>query len=144
MLQLVNPKQLDKYLNDPATMGKVSPEAPAGIPEIINAKKKEMTEDRSTMVGDLIGTARRIKKVDDDIMNYKKTITNEMIGRGIDPETAAEMAENLAEMVAKDAAAVGVYVACLLRRGSISPRPRGGGCPPGLLAGAQNTPKKKT
>jgi hypothetical protein len=103
MLQLVNPKQLDKYLNDPATMGKVSPEAPAGIPEIINAKKKEMTEDRSTMVGDLIGTARRIKKVDDDIMNYKKTITNEMIGRGIDPETAAEMAENLAEMVAKDA-----------------------------------------
>jgi hypothetical protein len=47
MLQLVNPKQLDKYLNDPATMGKVSPEAPAGIPEIINAKKKEMTEDRS-------------------------------------------------------------------------------------------------
>jgi hypothetical protein len=103
MLQLVNPKQLDKYLNDPATMGKVSPEAPAGIPEIINAKKKEMTEDRSNMVGDLIGTARRIKKVDDDIMNYKKTITNEMIGRGIDPETAAEMAENLAEMVAKDA-----------------------------------------
>ena len=73
MLQLVNPKQLDKYLNDPATMGKVSPEAPAGIPEIINAKKKEMTEDRSNMVGDLIGTARRIKKVDDDIMNYKKT-----------------------------------------------------------------------
>jgi len=103
MLQLVNPKQLDKYLNDPATMGKVSPEAPAGIPEIINAKKKEMTEDRSNMVGDLIGTARRIKKVDDDIINYKKTITNEMIGRGIDPETAAEMAENLAEMVAKDA-----------------------------------------
>jgi hypothetical protein len=103
MLQLVNPKQLDKYLNDPALMGKVSPEAPAGIPEIINAKKKEMTADRSNMVGDLIGTARRIKKVDDDIMNYKKTITNEMIGRGIDPETAAEMAENLAEMVAKHA-----------------------------------------
>ena len=103
MLQLVNPKQLDKYLNDPALMGKVSPEAPAGIPEIINAKKKEMTEDRSNMVGDLIGTARRIKKVDDDIVNYKKTIINDMIGRGIDRETAAEMAENLAEMVAKNA-----------------------------------------
>ena len=40
------------------------------------SKKKEMTEDRSNMVGDLIGTARRIKKVDDDIINYKKTITN--------------------------------------------------------------------
>jgi len=103
MLQLVNPKQLDKYLNDPATMGKVSPEAPAGIPEIINAKKKEMTEDRSNMVGDLIGTARRIKKVDDNIVNYKKTIINDMIGRGIDSETAIEMAENLAEMVAKNA-----------------------------------------
>jgi len=103
MLQLVNPKQLDKYLNDPATMGKVSPEAPAGIPEIINAKKKEMTEDRSNMVGDLIGTARRLKKVDDDIINYKKTITNEMIGRGIDKETAEQMAETLAEMVSKNA-----------------------------------------
>jgi len=103
MLQLVNPKQLDKYLNDPALMGKVSPEAPAGIPEIINAKKKEMTEDRSNMVGDLIGTARRIKKVDDDIVNYKETIINDMIGRGIDRETAIEMAENLAEMVAKNA-----------------------------------------
>jgi len=62
-----------------------------------------MTEDRSNMVGDLIGTARRIKKVDDNIMNYKKTIINDMVGRGIDKETAAEMAENLAEMVAKDA-----------------------------------------
>ena len=103
MLQLVNPKQLDKYLDDPALMGKVSPEAPAGIPEIINAKKKEMTEDRSNMVGDLIGTARRIKKVDDDIVNYKETIINDMIGRGIDRETAVEMAENLAEMVAKNA-----------------------------------------
>jgi hypothetical protein len=103
MLQLVNPKQLDKYLDDPALMGKVSPEAPAGIPEIINAKKKELTEDRSNMVGDLIGTARRIKKVDDDIVNYKETIINDMIGRGIDRETAVEMAENLAEMVAKNA-----------------------------------------
>jgi hypothetical protein len=103
MLQLVNPKQLDKYLNDPATMGKVSPEAPAGIPEIINAKKKEMTEDRSNMVGDLIGTARKFKKIDDDIVNYKETIINDMIGRGIDRETAIEMAENLAEMVAKNA-----------------------------------------
>ena len=103
ILQLVNPKQLDKYLNDPATMGKVSPEAPAGIPEIINAKKKEMTEDRASMVGDLIGTARQLKKVDDDVANYKKTIINDMIGRGIDKETAEQMAETLTEMVAKNA-----------------------------------------
>ena len=103
ILQIVNPKQLDPFLNDPRTMGKVSSEAPAGIPEIINAKKKEMTEDRANMVGDLIGSARKFKKVDDDIINYKKTIINDMVGRGIDKETAAEMAENLAEMVAKNA-----------------------------------------
>jgi hypothetical protein len=103
ILQLVNPKQLDPFLNNPATMGKVSPEAPAGIPEIINAKKKEMTEDRASMVGDLIGTARQLKKVDDDVANYKKTIINDMIGRGIDKETAEQMAETLAEMVAKNA-----------------------------------------
>jgi len=103
ILQLVNPKQLDPFLNNPATMGKVSPEAPAGIPEIINAKKKEMTEDRASMVGDIIGTARQLKKVDDDVANYKKTIINDMIGRGIDKETAEQMAETLAEMVAKNA-----------------------------------------
>jgi len=99
ILQIVNPKQLDPFLNDPRTMGKVSPEAPAGIPEIINAKKKEITEDRASMVGDIIGSARKFKKVDDDIINYKKSIINDMVGRGIDKETAAEMAENLAKMV---------------------------------------------
>ncbi len=99
MLQLVNPKQLDPFLNDPRTMGKVSSEAPAGIAEIINAKKKEMTEDRASMVGDIISSARKFKKVDDDIINYKKSIINDMVGRGIDKETAAEMAENLAKMV---------------------------------------------
>ena len=99
LLQIVNPKQLDPFLNDPRTMGKVSSEAPAGIAEIINAKKKEITEDRASMVGDLIGSARKFKKVDDDIINYKKSIINDMVGRGIDKETAAEMAENLAKMV---------------------------------------------
>ena len=99
ILQIVNPKQLDPFLNDPRTMGKVSSEAPAGIAEIINAKKKEITEDRASMVGDIIGSARKFKKVDDDIINYKKSIINDMVGRGIDKETAAEMAENLAKMV---------------------------------------------
>jgi len=99
LLQIVNPKQLDPFLNDPRTMGKVSSEAPAGIAEIINAKKKEMTEDRASMVGDIISSARKFKKVDDDIINYKKSIINDMVGRGIDKETAAEMAENLAKMV---------------------------------------------
>jgi|5_EtaG_2_1085323.scaffolds.fasta_scaffold16490_2 hypothetical protein len=99
ILQIVNPKQLDPFLNDPRTMGKVSSEAPAGIPEIINAKKKEITKDRASMVGDIIGSARKFKKVDDDIINYKKSIINDMVGRGIDKETAAEMAENLAKMV---------------------------------------------
>ena len=99
LLQIVNPKQLDPFLNDPRTMGKVSSEAPAGMAEIINAKKKEITEDRASMVGDIIGSARKFKKVDDDIINYKKSIINDMVGRGIDKETASEMAENLAKMV---------------------------------------------
>jgi len=51
------------------------------------------------MVGDIIGSARKFKKVDDDIINYKKSIINDMVGRGIDKETASEMAENLAKMV---------------------------------------------
>jgi hypothetical protein len=33
ILQMLNPKQFNKILNDPATMGKVTSEAPEGIPD---------------------------------------------------------------------------------------------------------------
>jgi hypothetical protein len=103
MLQMVNPKQFNKMLNDPATMGKVTAEAPEGILAIIKEYIKKMNIDRSKMVGDLIGTGRKMKKADDDIIKYKITIIEDMVSKGMDRKTAERMAENLATMVEQQA-----------------------------------------
>ena len=63
----------------------------------------EQKRDLAEREGERLVEAFDIKKVDDDIVNYKETIINDMIGRGIDKETAEQMAETLAEMVAKNA-----------------------------------------
>jgi len=60
--------------------------------------------DRSSMVGDLIGSARKIKKVDDDIEKYKQTIIKKMLDGGIDEDTAYSFAEKMAKEM-KEAAA---------------------------------------
>jgi hypothetical protein len=63
-----------------------------------------MKLDRSNMIQDLIGTGRRIKKIDDDLVNYKIKIVEDMVSKGVDRATAKQMAENLAEMVADQSA----------------------------------------
>ena len=96
MLKMVNPKQFNKLLNDPATMGKVTAEAPEGIPGLVKEYIKKMNKERANMVGDFIGTGRKIKKADDDIINYKITVIEDMVSKGIDRKTAERMAEMLA------------------------------------------------
>ena len=96
ILQMVNPKQFNKMLNDPATMGKVTAEAPEGIPGLVKEYIKKMNKERANMVGDFIGTGRKMKKADDDIINYKITVIEDMVSKGIDRKTAERMAEMLA------------------------------------------------
>jgi hypothetical protein len=103
MLQMVNPKQFNKMLNDPATMGKVTAEAPEGIAGLIKEYTSKMKTDRANMVGDLIGTGRKIKKVDDDIVTYKIKIVEDMVSKGMDRKMAEEMAETMAQMVSQQA-----------------------------------------
>ena len=55
------------------------------------------------MVEDFIGTGRKIKKADDDIIKYKITIIEDMVSKGMDRKTAERMAENLATMVEQQA-----------------------------------------
>jgi hypothetical protein len=100
MLQMVNPKQFNKLLNDPTTMGKVTSEAPEGLPRLINEYTSKVKNERADMLGELIGTGRKIKKVDDDLVAYKIKITEDMISKGVDRRTAEEMAETLSKMVA--------------------------------------------
>jgi len=58
-----------------------------------------MDSERADMLGQLIGTGRKIKKVDDDIIKYKVTIVDDMVSKGVDRKTAEEMAETLSKMV---------------------------------------------
>ena len=93
MLQMINPKQFNQMLDNPEGI-------PSIAREMIEKYTKEMKLDRSNMIQDLIGTGRRIKKIDDDLVNYKIKIVEDMVSKGVDRATAKQMAENLAEMVA--------------------------------------------
>ena len=99
MLQMVNPKQFNKILNNPEYAGKFNPENPGGIPELIKNYTTKMKSDRPQMIGDLISTGKKIKKADDEILEYKNTIINNMINQGMDRKSAEQMADNLVEMV---------------------------------------------
>ena len=96
MLQMINPKQFNPMLD-----------RPEGIPSIardmIGKYTKDMKRDRSNMIQDLISTGRRIKKVDDDLVNYKIKIVEDMVSKGVDRATAKQMAETLAQMVGQGA-----------------------------------------
>ena len=96
MLKMINPKQFNQMLD-----------RPEGIPsiarEMIEKYTKEMKGDRANMIEELIVTGRKIKKVDDDLVNYKIKIVEDMVSKGVDRGTAKEMAETLAEMVVQGA-----------------------------------------
>jgi hypothetical protein len=91
MLKLVNPKQLNELLNKPEGI-------PAIAKEMVEEYKTKMTTDRAKMLADFIGTGKRFKKVDDDIIKYKMTIIEDMVSKGVDRKTAESAAEVIASM----------------------------------------------
>jgi hypothetical protein len=104
LLKLYNPKQFGKLLNNPKNTGKISPATGETADEMILDLMNKMKNDRSNMVGDLIGSARKIKKVDDDIIAYKKKIIKDMIDGGIDEKTARSFAEQMGKEMKNSAA----------------------------------------
>ena len=91
MLKLVNPKQLNELLNKPEGI-------PAIAKKMVEEYKTKMTTDRAKMLADFIGTGKRFKKVDDDIIKYKMTIIEDMVSKGVDRKTAESAAEVIASM----------------------------------------------
>jgi hypothetical protein len=104
ILKMMNPKQFEKLLDNPAMLGKISPQTGQSANEMIIEMIKKTKDDRSSMVGDLIGSARKIKKVEDSVIAYKKKIIKDMIDGGIDEDTAYAFAEKMAKEM-KEAAA---------------------------------------
>jgi hypothetical protein len=104
LLKLYNPKQFNRLLNNPLNTGKISPATGETADEMILDMINRTKEDRADMVGDLIGSARKIKKVDDDIIAYKNKIIKDMIEGGIDKETANSFANKIATDMKEEAA----------------------------------------
>jgi hypothetical protein len=104
LLKLYNPKQFNRLLNNPLNTGKISPATGETADEMILDMINKTKEDRADMVGDLIGSARKIKKVDDDIIAYKNKIIKDMIEGGIDKETANSFANKIATDMKEEAA----------------------------------------
>jgi hypothetical protein len=103
VLKMMNPKQFQKLLNDPQYMGRVNSQAPEGLDKIIQDMIGKTKTDRSDMVGNIIGTSRKIKKIDDDLIDYKNKIIKDLMERGMDKETSEQMADTLASQVSKAA-----------------------------------------
>ena len=104
ILKMMNPKQFEKLLDNPSYTGKISPATGETADQMILDMVKKTKEDRSSMVGDLIGSARKIKKVDDDIAAYKQKIIKDMIAKGINENEARGFADLMAKEM-KEAAA---------------------------------------
>jgi hypothetical protein len=96
MLNMINPKQFNQMLDRPEGI-------PSIAKEMIEKYTKEMKIDRASMIQDLIGTGRRIKKVDDDLIKYKIKIVEDMVSKGVDRKTAVQMADKIAEMASSAA-----------------------------------------
>ena len=98
ILRLVNPKQFNKLLEDPNIYRKFDVQQGIGAPELIKNMQADMTKNRTMMVEEILGAAKNIRKADVDTMGRKNEIVKEMIERGIDRETAGEMADTILRM----------------------------------------------
>jgi hypothetical protein len=98
ILKMVNPKQFNKLLEDPNIYRKFDVEKGIGAPELIKNMQADMTKNRTMMVEEILSAAKNIQKADKNVITRKKELVNDMIERGIDRETAEDMAETVTKM----------------------------------------------
>ena len=96
MLKMVNPKQISKYLENPNDLFmKGSSKEGIMATDMVKDYATKVEGERSMMIGELLDSAKNIRKGDKSINEYKEKIIKEMMDKG----ATREMAENLAEMV---------------------------------------------
>ena len=98
ILKLVNPKQFNKLLEDPNIYRKFDVQQGIGAPELIKNMQADLAKNRTMMVEEILGAAKNLRKADISTMERKNEIIKEMIERGIDRETAGEMADTILRM----------------------------------------------
>ena len=94
MLKMLNPKQFNEMLNTPGGI-------PALAKEMIEKYTKTMKKDRADTIGEIISSAKKIKKVDDSVIAHKKWMVEDMVKKGSDRKTAESFADGLSKAMAK-------------------------------------------
>ena len=98
ILRLVNPKAFNKLLEDPNIYRKFDIQKGIGAPELIKNMQADMAKNRTMMVEEILSAAKNIRQSDIGTMERKKEIVEEMMKRGVDRETAEDMADTLSKM----------------------------------------------
>ena len=94
MLKMLNPKQFNEMLNKPGGI-------PALAKEMIEKYTKTMKKDRADTIGEIITSAKNIKKADDTVIAHKKWMVEDMVKKGSDRKTAESFADGLSKAMAK-------------------------------------------
>ena len=98
MLQLTNPKSLNKLLMDPEIYRKFDIKKGIAAPELIKSMQSQMTSERKKMLEEILGAAKNIQKSDESTIKYKNEMIDEMIAKGVDRNMAEDMAGMLSRM----------------------------------------------
>ena len=98
ILKIVNPKRLNTMLDDPNIYRKFDMQKGLAAPEMIKILQKQMMGERKKTIEEMLGSAKNIKKLDDDALKYKNDMIEDMMKKGIDRETAEGMADTITEM----------------------------------------------
>ena len=79
VLKMVNPKSLNKMLEDPRLQGKVNIKEGILASDMVKDFQSKMGEDRVQLVRDMLDAAKNIKRSDDKILAYKNEIKERMM-----------------------------------------------------------------
>ena len=98
ILKIVNPKRLNTMLDDPNIYRKFDMQKGLAAPDMIKILQKQMMSERTKTIEEMLSSAKNIKKLDDDTLNYKNEMIEDMMKKGIDKKAAEKMADTISEM----------------------------------------------